>query len=57
MFPVAFSMFNSPQINFFRPEIWLEWWVAGDGVQKTLYVTVYFMLALFNSIGNGGYVW
>ncbi|GAM36282.1 vacuolar glutathione S-conjugate transporter [Talaromyces pinophilus] len=38
-------------------QIWLEWWAAGNGAQKALYVTVYFMLASFNSFGNGGYVW
>ncbi|OKL59747.1 hypothetical protein UA08_04922 [Talaromyces atroroseus] len=38
-------------------QIWLEWWSKQGGGQKGLYVSVYMMLALFNSIGNGGYVW
>jgi ATP-binding cassette, subfamily C (CFTR/MRP), member 1 len=57
MYSLAFSMYGSARTDFLCPEIWLEWWAAGNGAQKALYVTVYFMLASFNSFGNGGYVW
>lgn len=39
------------------PEIWLKWWADRGGNQKALFVSVYFVLAIFNSIANGGYVW
>lgn len=39
------------------PEIWLKWWADRGGDRKALFVSVYFVLAIFNSIGNGGYVW
>lgn len=38
-------------------EIWLQRWADRGGGQKTLYVTIYFFLAICNTIGNGGYVW
>ncbi|PYI06874.1 multidrug resistance-associated protein [Aspergillus sclerotiicarbonarius CBS 121057] len=38
-------------------QIWLERWANRGGGQKPLYVTVYFLLAIFNTVGNGGYVW
>lgn len=57
MYLLISSVCLSAQTDFLRPEIWLEWWAAGNGAQKALYVTVYFLLAIFNSIGNGGYVW
>ncbi|KGO68014.1 ABC transporter, transmembrane domain, type 1 [Penicillium italicum] len=38
-------------------EIWLQRWADRGGGQKALYVTVYFFLAICNTIGNGGYVW
>ncbi|KAH8698352.1 multidrug resistance-associated protein [Talaromyces proteolyticus] len=41
----------------FLLEIWLERWADRGGSQKALYVTVYFLLATCNTIGNGGYVW
>ncbi|KAJ5186523.1 P-loop containing nucleoside triphosphate hydrolase protein [Penicillium cf. viridicatum] len=37
--------------------IWLQRWADRGGGQKALYVTVYFFLAICNTIGNGGYVW
>ncbi|KAJ5907320.1 multidrug resistance-associated protein [Penicillium taxi] len=41
----------------FLPEIWLKRWADRDGAQKALYVSVYFFLAICNTVGNGGYVW
>lgn len=41
----------------FLPEIWLQRWADRGGGQKALYVTIYFFLAICNTIGNGGYVW
>ncbi|EED13629.1 ATP-binding cassette transporter, putative [Talaromyces stipitatus ATCC 10500] len=38
-------------------QIWLKWWADRGGDQRALFVSVYFVLAIFNSIGNGGYVW
>ncbi|KAI2695411.1 hypothetical protein CBS147332_9340 [Penicillium roqueforti] len=38
-------------------KIWLERWANRGGGQKPLYVTIYFLLAICNTIGNGGYVW
>ncbi|KGO40807.1 ABC transporter, transmembrane domain, type 1 [Penicillium expansum] len=38
-------------------EIWLQRWADRGGGQKALYVTIYFFLAICNTIGNGGYVW
>ncbi|KAJ5175771.1 multidrug resistance-associated protein [Penicillium canariense] len=38
-------------------QIWLERWADRGGGQKALYVTVYFLLAICNTVGNGGYVW
>lgn len=38
-------------------EIWLERWANRGGGQKPLYVTVYLLLAICNTIGNGGYIW
>ncbi|OQD96291.1 hypothetical protein PENSOL_c016G04406 [Penicillium solitum] len=38
-------------------EIWLQRWADRGGGQKALYVTVYFFLAICNTVGNGGYVW
>ncbi|KAJ6006036.1 multidrug resistance-associated protein [Penicillium sp. IBT 35674x] len=38
-------------------QIWLERWANRGGGQKPLYVTIYFFLAICNTIGNGGYIW
>lgn len=54
---LTFPLLSLLKLTFIRSEIWLEWWATGNGTQKALYVTVYFILALFNSLGNGGYVW
>jgi hypothetical protein len=57
MYPLIFSIYPFVPTKLLHSEIWLEWWAAGNGTQNALYVTVYFMLAVFNSVGNGGYVW
>jgi hypothetical protein len=41
----------------FLLEIWLKRWADRGGGQKGLYVSVYFFLAICNTVGNGGYVW
>ncbi|KAJ5802793.1 uncharacterized protein N7503_005243 [Penicillium pulvis] len=38
-------------------QIWLERWANRGGGQKPLYVTIYFLLAICNIIGNGGCIW
>ncbi|MCJ1360247.1 MAG: hypothetical protein MMC33_010250 [Icmadophila ericetorum] len=38
-------------------QIWLQWWTNVGGGQLPLYVTIYFLLAVLNSVSNGGYVW
>ncbi|PWY94818.1 multidrug resistance-associated protein [Aspergillus sclerotioniger CBS 115572] len=38
-------------------QIWLKRWANRGGGQKPLYVTVYLLLAIFNTVGIGGYVW
>ena len=48
--------FDIADIKFLQ-EIWLERWADRGGGQKALYVTVYFLLAIFNTVGNGGYIW
>ncbi|PHH93023.1 hypothetical protein CDD83_2133 [Cordyceps sp. RAO-2017] len=37
--------------------LWLKWWAEIDGGQIALYMSVYFILAVMNSVGTGGYVW
>ncbi|RDA86714.1 hypothetical protein CP532_4180 [Ophiocordyceps camponoti-leonardi (nom. inval.)] len=37
--------------------VWLKWWAEVDGGQIALYMSVYFILAVMNSVGTGGYVW
>ncbi|KAI1207078.1 ABC transporter [Annulohypoxylon truncatum] len=38
-------------------QIWLKWWSDAGGGQLGLYISVYLVLAILTSIGNGGYVW
>ncbi|KAI0881278.1 ABC transporter [Annulohypoxylon maeteangense] len=38
-------------------QIWLKWWSDAGGGQLGLYISVYLVLAILSSIGNGGYVW
>ncbi|OGM41659.1 ATP-binding cassette transporter [Aspergillus bombycis] len=52
VFFVTMNVFSSTY-----SQIWLERWAHHGGGQKALYVTVYFVLALCNTVGNGGYVW
>jgi ATP-binding cassette subfamily C (CFTR/MRP) protein 1 len=37
--------------------IWLSWWTLIDGRQIALYISIYFLLATFYTVGIGGYVW
>jgi hypothetical protein len=41
----------------FNEAIWLKWWADVGGGQLPLYITVYILLGIFNSVGNGGYAW
>ncbi|KAJ5371907.1 P-loop containing nucleoside triphosphate hydrolase protein [Penicillium concentricum] len=52
VFFVIMNVFSSTYSH-----IWLQQWADRGGAQKRLYVTVYFLLAICNTIGNGGYVW
>ncbi|KAJ5817100.1 P-loop containing nucleoside triphosphate hydrolase protein [Penicillium robsamsonii] len=52
VFFVIMNVFSSTYSH-----IWLKQWADRGGAQKQLYVTVYFLLALCNTFGNGGYVW
>ncbi|KAI1384393.1 ABC transporter [Hypoxylon trugodes] len=38
-------------------QIWLKWWSEAGGGRLGLYISVYLILAILESIGNGGYVW
>lgn len=38
-------------------QIWLKWWSDAGGGQLGVYISVYLILAILTSIGNGGYVW
>ncbi|CRG90845.1 Multidrug resistance-associated protein 1 [Talaromyces islandicus] len=52
IFFVTMNVFSSTY-----SQIWLQRWADRGGGQKPLYVTVYFLLAICNTVGNGGYVW
>ncbi|KAE8149908.1 P-loop containing nucleoside triphosphate hydrolase protein [Aspergillus avenaceus] len=52
VFFVTMNVFSSTY-----SQIWLEQWADHAGARKALYVTVYFLLAVCNTVGNGGYVW
>ncbi|OQE42091.1 hypothetical protein PENCOP_c004G02534 [Penicillium coprophilum] len=52
VFFVTMNVFSSTY-----SQIWLKRWADRGGGQKALYVSVYFFLAICNTVGNGGYVW
>ncbi|KAI1100526.1 ABC transporter [Jackrogersella minutella] len=52
---VAFVTLNVFSSAF--SQIWLKWWTDAGGGQLGLYISIYLVLAVFNSVGNGGYVW
>ncbi|OQE00437.1 hypothetical protein PENVUL_c052G02467 [Penicillium vulpinum] len=52
VFFVTMNVFSSTY-----SQIWLKRWADRGGDQKALYVSVYFFLAICNTVGNGGYVW
>ncbi|KAJ5190136.1 multidrug resistance-associated protein [Penicillium cinerascens] len=52
VFFVTINVFSSTY-----SQIWLEQWANRGGGHKPLYVTIYFILAICNTIGNGGYIW
>ena len=39
------------------PEIWLKWQTDVDGGHIALFISVYLVMAILNSVGTGGYVW
>ncbi|KAJ5434324.1 ABC transporter transmembrane domain type 1 [Penicillium cf. griseofulvum] len=52
IFFVTMNVFSSTY-----SQIWLKRWADRGGGQRALYVSVYFFLAICNTVGNGGYVW
>ncbi|PYH89268.1 multidrug resistance-associated protein [Aspergillus ellipticus CBS 707.79] len=38
-------------------QMWLERWANHGGEETPLYLAIYFLLAILNTVGNGGYVW
>ncbi|KAJ5513372.1 P-loop containing nucleoside triphosphate hydrolase protein [Penicillium fimorum] len=52
VFFVTMNVFSSTY-----SQIWLKRWADHGGGQKALYVSVYFFLAICNTVGNSGYVW
>ncbi|KXG48870.1 ABC transporter, transmembrane domain, type 1 [Penicillium griseofulvum] len=52
VFFVTINVFSSTY-----SQIWLKRWADRGGGQKALYVSIYFFLAICNTVGNGGYVW
>ncbi|KAH7319081.1 putative ATP-binding cassette transporter [Rhexocercosporidium sp. MPI-PUGE-AT-0058] len=52
---VSFVVLNVFGATF--SQIWLKWWTDISGGQIAKYISIYFLLAVFNSIGTGGYIW
>lgn len=38
-------------------DLWLNWWINGNGARTTLFAVIYLLLGVLNLLGIAGYAW